>query len=99
MAGLAHALAVQGQSADARALLQQLGERAERVYVSPALLAIAHLGLGEEDEALTLLEQACDVRAADMIWINERPTFDAIRPHPRFARLVERMGFPRPRTS
>ncbi|MBI4538400.1 MAG: tetratricopeptide repeat protein [Gemmatimonadetes bacterium] len=98
MAAFAHACATQGRVADARALLEQLGERAERGYVSPTLLALVRLGLGEEDEALALLEQACDVRAADLIWINERPTFDPIRSHPRFARLVERMGFP-PRTA
>lgn len=94
VAGLAHALATHGQEAEARDLLGRLGQRAQREYVSPTLRARVHVGLGERDAALALLEEACEARAADLVWIGGHPTFDPVRSDPRFARLVERMGLP-----
>ena len=50
-------------------------------------------GLGSTDEALAYLDQAVQVRAADLIWLNVRPTFDPIRAHERFREICSRIGF------
>ena len=64
------------------------------MYVSGTLLADAYVGLGEKDQALTLLERAYEEHAEGMIYIKVYPGFDALRSEARFQTLVQRMNFP-----
>jgi Flp pilus assembly protein TadD len=50
-AGLAHALAVCGKSAEARQVLDQLHELAKQRYAAPYNFAETYLGLGDIDSA------------------------------------------------
>lgn len=51
-------------------------------------------GVGSADEALDLLEAACEARVD---WLNGvEATFDPLRAHPRFAPLLARLGLPAP---
>jgi hypothetical protein len=50
--------------------------------------------LGENDAAFALLESAYQERAAFLIYLRVRPTFDNIRSDPRYADLLRRMGLP-----
>jgi hypothetical protein len=59
--------------------------------VNPYTLAMHHIVLGEEDEALARLEQAFDTRASVMVLLPNDPLFDALRTNPRFIRLVDRI--------
>ena len=68
---------------------------AGRGYVDPYLLAMFHAVLGHTDEALDALEIAFVEHSALRIYLNVDPTFDALRDHPRFARLIERLDLPR----
>ena len=61
-------------------------------YVSPALPAWIHLGLGEHEKALAQLEHAYTEKATDLIWIRVRPVFDDLRGNPRFQSLCSRLG-------
>jgi tetratricopeptide (TPR) repeat protein len=54
---LGYAHAASGDAPRARAVLQELQELAKQRYVSPVVLAVVHVGLGEMEEALMLLEQ------------------------------------------
>lgn len=94
VAMLGHALAVAGRRTEAEELLAELTSRAARSYVSPTLLAHVALGLGDVAGALDHLERAVERRAADLVWLKVRPTFDPLRTEHRFAALLERMGFP-----
>jgi serine/threonine-protein kinase len=88
VAGLGHCLARAGQVDEARILLAELNDRAQEAYVSPTRLAQLRLGLGENDAALDLLEEAASVRAADLVWLRVSPTWDPLRESPRFQALA-----------
>ncbi len=51
-----------GQAEDARRLFETLREREADVYVSASLWALAHMGVGDYDEALVLFNAAADDR-------------------------------------
>ena len=73
-------------------MLDELRSRARHAYVSKTRLAQICLALGQIEEALELLDLACDERATDLIWLTSDPAFDAVRAHPRFSQLVARLG-------
>jgi serine/threonine-protein kinase len=91
-AALGHARARAGDHAAARRTLQDFVDRQRARYVSPVLIALVHVGLGEQDAALDALARAESIRAADLIWIGVRPAFDPLRQDPRFVALCTRIG-------
>jgi TolB-like protein/Tfp pilus assembly protein PilF len=91
-ASLAHACAKAGDVGRARTLLESLERRFEEHYGSPALLAQIHLGLGDRERALDLLEQAAEMRAVDMIWLGVRPVYRPLADDERFRSLLDRVG-------
>jgi TolB-like protein len=60
-------------------------------HVSPYTVAMHHIVLGEDDEAMTRLEQAYEARASVMVLLPGDPLFDRLRTSPRFLRLVDRI--------
>jgi serine/threonine protein kinase/tetratricopeptide (TPR) repeat protein len=84
----AYIFAIMGRRAEGLDALERLS-RTE--HVSPWHLAVIHLGMGEHDRALDLLELAFDERAWQIPLLPVEPTFDALRSHPRFIALVDRM--------
>lgn len=87
----AYIYAVSGREAEARARLTALDELARTEYVSPWHPAIVHLGLGEIEHALDLLEQAYEQRGRELRLLPVEPIFNPIRSHPRFVALVEKV--------
>ena len=92
VAELVYAEAASGNRAVAERLLQKLTEQAERIYVDPYLFAIAKIGLGERDQALTWLGRACEVRSSWIPWVKVEPKFDPLHSDPRFADLLRRVN-------
>ena len=92
LAALANAYAAGGRTDEARDLLASLEARSAEGYGSPVLKAQIHLGLGEQDRALDLLEQAAEVRAADLVWLWVRPIYRPLRGNPRFEAILETVG-------
>jgi len=93
LAELGHAYAAAGRTDDARQVLGELGRRAAQGhYVSPYDSAGVHLGLGEGDRALRLLEEAAADRSAWLIFLGVEPRLDPLRADPRFAALLRRTG-------
>jgi hypothetical protein len=60
--------------------------------VSPLELARVHVGLGEHDRALTLLEQAASIGASTTVMLNVEPAFDPLRREPRVEGSSRRSG-------
>jgi serine/threonine-protein kinase len=89
IASLAHACAISGDTRRAEALLSELSEAAAMRYVSPSLLAQVHVGLGQREKALDLLDQALQIRAAELSWLGVRPVFADLRTEPRFRKILE----------
>jgi len=92
LASLGHAFARAGREDEARAMLSSLEERFGHSYGSPGLLARIHLGLGDHETALGLLEDAAEVRAIDVVWLGVRPIYSPLRGSDRFERILKTVG-------
>jgi TolB-like protein/Tfp pilus assembly protein PilF len=95
IAWLAHAVAVNGDTARAKSLLCQLDDVSRSRYVSPYHCAIGWAGLGNADTAFTLLARACDERDPALMLLNTEPRFAPLRQDPRYLALALRVGFDR----
>ncbi|MFL5489892.1 MAG: BTAD domain-containing putative transcriptional regulator [Gemmatimonadales bacterium] len=92
VAYLASGYAVAGKRSEAQGLLVELEGRSRREHVPPTVLAIVHIGLGQDERAFDLLDRAVaehDGWFAEFIFY---PTFDPLRSHPRYAALLQALG-------
>ena len=89
--GFAYLCAIQGRRQEARNFLSELERRAHSGYVSPQHFALVHLGLGEQEQALQLLEKAYEERAFEVLSFSGLIA-DVLVDNPRFQRLLHRMG-------
>jgi TolB-like protein/DNA-binding winged helix-turn-helix (wHTH) protein/tetratricopeptide (TPR) repeat protein len=89
---LALQLARHGGQAEARTILDSLLERARTRFVPPTLIATVHAGLGENEAALALLEQALPVRDPRLVYLNVDHAWDTLRREPRFVALKRALG-------
>jgi tetratricopeptide (TPR) repeat protein len=91
-ASLAHIYAANGRTTEARAILSDLLNRANKSFVDPEPIAEIYLGLREKDEALKWLNKACSIHIPRFAWLAKRePLFDIVRDDPRFQKLLEKM--------
>jgi tetratricopeptide (TPR) repeat protein len=89
---LAYACAVAGRRDEARRMLAQLRDVARRRYVPPVYVARVHAGLGENAEAMALLNRAFRERSDQLTGLRVDPAFDRMRADPRFVDLLRRIG-------
>src|SRR5438309_816747 len=79
------------------------GERAEAQHILTALerrppgdrafaIALVHLGLGNNEQALRWLQAAYEERAEWLVIVAPSAIFDPLRPDPRFSALMRRVG-------
>jgi TolB-like protein/Tfp pilus assembly protein PilF len=81
-----------GRKDEALKILQRLREISKQRYISPYDFALVHMGLGEKDEAIRLLEQAYAERNGyDIAFIKTDPLLNPLRGEPRFQALVARV--------
>ncbi len=92
--GLGHALGLGGQNEIAKQIADYYAEVAKNRYVPPVQRAFIHIGLGEYDEAIALLEQAYDENSWFIVFIQVEPWYDPIRGDKRFEEIMNRMNFP-----
>lgn len=57
-------------------------------------LALIHLRLGEQEQALDFLEKSFTDRDLWLPVLREDPRFDSLRSEPRFEALYRRLNFP-----
>ncbi|MGD2067760.1 MAG: hypothetical protein PVI57_03680 [Gemmatimonadota bacterium] len=95
------ALAAAGREAQARRVMLELRERAAETGDLPdrpithLYRAEMYVALGEYQAALDAVERAEELGlATGPVLIREWPLFGPIRDHPRYRRVVERMGYP-----
>jgi serine/threonine-protein kinase len=89
---LGRAYAVAGRHAEARQMMAQLQQMAQRRYVSPVYIAKVYAGLGETDQALAMLDRAFQEHSDQLTELRVDPAFDRLRANPRFAELLRRIG-------
>ena len=93
--------AITGKKNEARKTLRELlpllqlpaanGEGQEQ-GVDPGQIALIYIGLGQNQDALNLLEQAYHSHSPMMTWLKVDARFDAIRQEPRFQELQRGVG-------
>ena len=79
-----------GRRRDAQKMLDQLAAQARTRYVPPVYPAMVHMGLGDRQKALDLIEQAFADRSDWILQMNVEPEFDRLRAEPRFQDILRR---------
>jgi TolB-like protein/Tfp pilus assembly protein PilF len=90
-AGLGLVAAGKGKLTDARGILEGLYAESREHYLTPVAFVMLHAGLGEPDLAFEWLDRAVEDRRGWLAYLRVEPLLDALRPDPRFNRLLERM--------
>ena len=91
---LAHAYALAGKRAEAQKSLDQLLEMSKQRYVSPTLIAMVCIALGDKDKAFAWLAEGEKAHDLYIMRLKIDSRFDSLRNDPRFAELVRRVGLP-----
>jgi serine/threonine-protein kinase len=60
--------------------------------MDPAPVLLAHVGLGNKEEAFSLLEEAYTARSTALTSLGVNPIYDPLREDPRFQLLMRRIG-------
>ena len=76
-------------------ILARLTEEAKSRYVSAYTFALMYLALGDKERAIDELEQAYSERSGWISYIKVDPMLDALRGHPRFEALVQKVFAPK----
>jgi TolB-like protein/Tfp pilus assembly protein PilF len=83
-----------GRQDEAQRVLDRLRERSSVRYIDPGGIALIHIGLGQNEQAITWLERAYEHRGSLVILrLKVHPVFDPLREDPRFQDLLRRMNF------
>lgn len=86
-----YAAARLGNREKARTLLEELLRRSAQKYVPPYHIAIAYMGLGDRENAISWLERGVAEQDPKMVFLKVERTWDEIRSEPRFDDLIRRM--------
>jgi serine/threonine-protein kinase len=92
LGALGQTYALASRPAEARRLLEELSELANRRHVPSSCFALIHLGLGEKERALEWLETGCQKRELPMVALKVHPAYDGLREEPRFQSLLRKIG-------
>jgi tetratricopeptide (TPR) repeat protein len=91
---LAYAYAAAGQTAEAERLLARLVALRPKKYVSPYYVALVQTRLGRTEAALDWLELGYREQDTTMVNLKTDPRLQALRTHPRYRMLLQKMRFP-----
>src|SRR6266576_1754149 len=93
-AALGYACGKGGKRREARKILHELQERSTANYVSPFCVALVHIGLSENDQALDCLDRAYEEHSHWLVYAKVWPLLDDLRSDARFAALLGKVGLP-----
>lgn len=86
--GLAYTYGKTGRTDEARQIVKSMDELARMSHVSPMQRAVAHLGIGENDEAVRLMAACLASGCVNPSLPRIDPMFDPLRGHPGFVALM-----------
>jgi tetratricopeptide (TPR) repeat protein len=81
-----------GQKDKAQAEMRKLEAENRAQPVDPGVMALAYLGVGNNDAALGSLEKAFVQRSNLLTTLKVEPVYDPLRDDPRFQELLRRVG-------
>jgi TolB-like protein/Tfp pilus assembly protein PilF len=76
----------------ARKTLAEVTELSKQCYVSATCFALIHLGLGEYETAIKVLEMGAERRDLSLACLKVHPAYDPIRADARFQTILRRIG-------
>ncbi|MDI1242990.1 MAG: protein kinase [bacterium] len=88
-----YALAKMGLREEAKQVLGEMMEIGKTRGMPPTHLALAHLGLGDTENALDWLEKGFAEHDPKMVFLKVDPKWKDLHSSPRFAALMKRMNF------
>jgi tetratricopeptide (TPR) repeat protein len=89
---LAYVYGRSGKPEQGRHALDMLEQFYRRRELDPAAMILAHIGMGDKEDALALLQKAYLEHSNLMTTLKVDPTFDPLRGDPRFQEIVRKMG-------
>lgn len=96
LARLGQACGLAGDKTKAGKVLERIQEIGKQKYVPAFGQVIVYAGMGDNDNAFAWMEQACEERNANLVYLNVDPTLQNLQSDPRFGRMLQRVGL-RPR--
>jgi len=88
-----HSQALAGNTRDARVALDSLIQRQHTQLIPDIYLAAIYVGLGDKEHAFAALDKAFQNRSDRLVYLKVEPMADPIRSDPRFAQLLQKIGF------
>jgi len=88
----AHVLAVAGEKAEARRLVQQIEKESQKRYFCPYEIGTVYVSLGDQDKAHDWFRKGIKGRADCMAWLGIEPWLDPFRSDPRYPGLLKDIG-------
>jgi TolB-like protein/tetratricopeptide (TPR) repeat protein len=58
---------------------------------APQIFVAAHIGLGQIDQALDLMDRLVEMRAGHCVFFRSDPTFEPLKGHPRYEAIIARV--------
>ena len=89
---LACAQGLAGRTDEAKAIVHELEAASTTRYVPPFWLAVAHIGSGDKEQALSCLAAAVRDPDDSLLAVKAFPLFDPIRSDPRFKQILRLIG-------
>jgi hypothetical protein len=86
------ALAKAGRRNEAQEVLAGLMDKSKRAYVTPSVISLIHLGMGDVDSHFEWAEKAYKEHDRWLDYIKVNPMLDEIRSDPRYNALLKKMG-------
>jgi tetratricopeptide (TPR) repeat protein len=83
-----------GKPEKARETIEHLVRMSDKIIVDSAKIAVIHMGLDENEEAISRLEQAYEDRCPTIAFLKITPFWKNLGSDPRLQRLLRRMNFP-----
>jgi tetratricopeptide (TPR) repeat protein len=83
------------QKAEARRVLEDLGELGKRMYIQPPYLGFVHASLGNHDEAFACFTRGLEHENGSLAYLREYcicAGLDRLRADPRFPALLKKIG-------
>lgn len=71
--------------------LQRVQKKAQRLYVNPKEFVLAHVRLGNKEQALEWLERGYAERSESVLYTKVDPRYKSLRSDPRFKKLLQQM--------